>query len=538
MKAITFLSITAISAIAASCSSEKPTYIEPHLTTEAATNITRTEATLNGTATIEGDADMPQLCFRYGTTTDMQQVTAAIQATGTTVSFLLNNLTAGTTYYYMLQGNNGRTIIRSNTMTFATQPNEKPSLGATKILSHGPMSVIIGYEIAENGGESITETGCYCQTTSDTKKVVLSDYTGNVGQQKLLLDHLQRNTTYTIQPYAQNHIGETLGEAITFTTSDAIILQEAGDLAAIIGDNLYDYTSITLAGPMNGDDLNYLRKMMGRNDDETSTAGKLSQIDMTDVRIVAGGGSYGASRYTKDHVIGQGLFANCEHLTQVILPLDATTLERDAFANCTALTDIEIPASLTQLQPSSGCTALQAIHVSEANASYKSQDGVLLNGDGTAIVWFPMGKRGSYTLPSTITTISSHAFEESNIESFTFSDGVTAIGQGAFLNSKVKEVRLPDKLKMIPSSIFQGCTHLKVVRLGSKTELISDYAFDRCPLTDLYVDAKLPPVCNEHTFTTRGTNFLNTCILHVPAGKVNIYKASEGWKLFKNIVTD
>lgn len=57
----------------ASCSSDKPSYLEPQLSTLAASDITRNEATLNGIAEIEGDADMPQLYFRYGTTENMDQ---------------------------------------------------------------------------------------------------------------------------------------------------------------------------------------------------------------------------------------------------------------------------------------------------------------------------------------------------------------------------------------------------------------------------------------------------------------------------------
>ena len=51
----------AIIILMASCSSDKPSYLEPNLSTLAATDITRNEATLNGFAEIEGDADMPQL---------------------------------------------------------------------------------------------------------------------------------------------------------------------------------------------------------------------------------------------------------------------------------------------------------------------------------------------------------------------------------------------------------------------------------------------------------------------------------------------
>lgn len=554
----------AIIILMASCSSDKPSYLEPHLSTLAATDITRNEATLNGIAEIEGDADMPQLYFRYGTTENMDQTVPITTenekiSKQNNVSFRLKNLIASNTYYYMLQGSNGRTITSGNMMNFTTLPNEKPKVGNTILLSHGPTSAFVSYNILEDGGENITETGCYYELASQSAteaqsekenmekefpgknatKEILTNYSGGLGQQKLLIGKLTLNTTYKIWPYAKSRMGETIGDCITYTTtSDAIMLKEAGELQFLLGNNLYDYPSLTLAGPMNGDDLNCLRKMMGRNLDESDTPGKLASIDMTDVKIVAGGGPYGANRYVQDHVIGQGLFANCDYLTNVILPTDVTTIEKDAFMNCKSLAKIEIPASVSNLLPSSGCTALRDIEVSEANSNYSSDNGVLLNAQQTNILWFPMGKQGEYSLPSTITSIGNYAFKECSIEIFILPDNMNEIGQGAFMDSKVKEVKLPANLKRIPTSTFQGCKQLKVVRIGSKTEAISDYAFDLCPLTDIYVEAKLPPVCSPHAFTTRGTSFLNTCIVHVPTGKAAFYKGDVIWKQFKNIKSD
>lgn len=554
----------AIIILMASCSSDKPSYLEPHLSTLAATDITRNEATLNGIAEIEGDADMPQLYFRYGTTENMDQTVPITTenekiSKQNNVSFRLKNLIASNTYYYMLQGSNGRTITSGNMMNFTTLPNEKPKVGNTILLSHGPTSAFVSYNILEDGGENITETGCYYELASQSAteaqsekenmekefpgknatKEILTNYSGGLGQQKLLIGKLTLNTTYKIWPYAKSRMGETIGDCITYTTtSDAIMLKEAGELQFLLGNNLYDYPSLTLAGPMNGDDLNCLRKMMGRNLDESDTPGKLASIDMTDVKIVAGGGPYGANRYVQDHVIGQGLFANCDYLTNVILPTDVTTIEKDAFMNCKSLAKIEIPASVSNLLPSSGCTALRDIEVSEANSNYSSDNGVLLNAQQTNILWFPMGKQGEYSLPNTITSIGNYAFKECSIETFILPDNMNEIGQGAFMDSKVKEVKLPANLKRIPTSTFQGCKQLKVVRIGSKTEAISDYAFDLCPLTDIYVEAKLPPVCSPHAFTTRGTSFLNTCIVHVPTGKAAFYKGDVIWKQFKNIKSD
>lgn len=524
-----------------SCDSDKPDNLEPQLTTLSATGITRTDATLNGQATVEGETEMPQLYFRYGLTEEMEQMASADGDGSPSVASHITGLTPATTYYYMLEATNGRTTVKGNVMTLTTLPNEKPSLGEANIVSHGPMSVIVGYEITDDGGETITETGCLYAPVSaadERQRVAVKGYSGNKGRQTLLLSGLERNAAYMIWPYAKSRMGETVGSPITFTTGDAMLLGEAGQLRLLVGKELYDYTRLSIAGPLNGDDLRCLREMMGRGLDNMVTVGRLSDVDLTDARIVTGGEPYDGSRYAEDNVVGQGLFADCTSLTKIILPSGTTAIEKDAFARCTALENISIPASATSVLPSAGCSALQGISVSGANSHYIGKDGVLLNADATRIVWFPMGKSGSYTLPSTVTSIGNYAFKECSIETFEFPDNITALGTGVFMDSKVREVKMPGSLRLVPTATFQGCRQLRVVRLGSKTEMISDYAFSDCPLTDIYVDAQLPPVCKALSFAASGSAVFGSCRVHVPKGRVNIYKASEGWNLFKNIITD
>lgn len=535
-------------AFLSACSSEKPTHLEPHLATLPASDITRNEAILHGSVSLEGETTMPVLSFRYGETEEMALTSNPIntpdhadQSSSSEVELSMAGLKAGTTYYYMLQGSNGRVTLSSNPMSFTTQPNDKPSLTAPQVLSYGPCSIIVGFDITANGGEEITETGCYYAKEGNhdntQQKTTIENYQGAIGQQQVRLNDLQFNTTYRIWTYAKNRVGETKSESITFKTTDAVKLQEAGKLSELMGNHLYEYAQLTIAGYLNGDDLACLRTMAGRDINNETTTGKLTDINMADAHIVAGGSDFGPyHRHTENQVIGQGLFAHCSHLKHIILPSDVIKIEKDAFTDCTSLKEIEIPASVNQLLPSSGCTALETILVSKANTQYSSLDGVLFNGNGTEIIWFPMGKQGDYTLPSTLTSIGDYAFKECSITRFNFPESMTEIGQGALMNSKVEEVSLPAQLKQIPTGTFQGCTRLKVVRLGKKTELISDYVFDGCPLTDLYVESPYPPVCKENAFTTKGTNFLTTCILHVPAGKKGLYQSNRIWGKFKHIV--
>lgn len=528
------LLLTVLLIALASCGSDKPDNIEPVLHTLEATDITRTSATLHGTVTLQGETAMPVAAFRYGNDNSM---TVAVNATATddgNVTANIDGLTAGTTYQFQLQATNGAVTLHGETMTFATIPNDKPTVGAATVLSHGPMSAIIGFDVPNDGGETLTASGCYMVEGEVTSLVDKTKATTLVAEKvasaewpwRVVATGLTANTTYTFFPYAVSRVGESVGTGVTLTTGNATQLHEAGEFSKMMsngaGGNL-EGGSLTISGPMNGDDLACLRSL------------GLASIDMTDVHIVSGGKAYSESYYSEDNVVGPQIFAGCTTLTSILLPNDAVKISKDAFRGCTGLKEITIPATATDVTPSTGCTALQSINVSGANTTYKSVDGVLTNAAVTEIVWFPMGKTGSYTLPETITAVGDYAFSECSITEFTLPDNLTTLGQSVFYDSKVEKVTLPDKLRTVPAGTFQKCRRLRTVSLGSATEQISDYVFDGCPLTDLFVNADLPPVCNAKAFATSGNDFTKTCVVHVPKGRANYYRTSKAWKVFTHI---
>ena len=177
-------------------------------------------------------------------------------------------------------------------MSFTTLPNMSPKLTSATLLSHGPMSAFVSYEITDDGGEPMTETGCYVYLTSEPEnkqKCIAENFDGKEGKIKLRIGNLERNAHYEFLPFARNTVGETLGTAIKYDTSDAITLNETGELTQLMGNHLYEYTQLTIAGTLNGEDLSCLRLMMGRDNNNASTPGKLSDIDLADVHLAAGG---------------------------------------------------------------------------------------------------------------------------------------------------------------------------------------------------------------------------------------------------------
>lgn len=531
-------------AVLYSCSSDKPDNFEPRLLTLSASDISRTEATLHGKCFTDKGVVKPKLWFRFGNdATSMNVKQDATAEHDDSVSLHLSGLTAGTTYYYMLQGSNGTASLSGEMLNFTTAPNHRPTVGKAEILSSGPMSVIVGYGIVDNGGDPVTLNGCriYCTESNGDNEIrtfVQSEGTDKNGLYRLRIDGLSPNTSYCLTPYATNKNGEAEGEELRFTTSSAVVLGEPGFLSTLIGEDKYKYSSITLAGPLNGDDLRTLRMMAGRDINGNATEGILADIDIAGASIVAGGGEYGESRVTEEGVIGTGLFRSCQNLKHISLPMTAVKIEKDAFADCSSLRSLSVPASVVEITPSAGCTSLESIDVSPANVSYSCSDGVLMSIDGRKILWFPMGKKGEFVLPATVESLGNYAFRDCSIEKIVLPEGLTQLGQCIFYDSKVKEVVLPNAMEQLPTGTFQNCNHLKIVRIGAKMKLLSEYAFDGCQLSDLYVSANMPPVCYKTTFSTSGIDFTKSCRLHVPKGRKAYYRADLQWKVFQNIIDD
>lgn len=536
----------------ASCSSDKPDNFEPQLQTLEAIDITRNEATMVGQCHTTGSTETPQLWFCYGDDPSMSQKTAVLTPADNnggkpdgTVVYRLNQLTPSTTYYYKLQGGSGNVVLSGEQLSFTTQPNAKPTAGKVTVLGISPLSAIVSYSISETGSDPITESGCYLSrqdggTMGDatTIKLVQTGDADDNGMFRLRIGGLQPEVAYSIRPFAANKNGEDVGEAVSFVTTSTSIINDAGQLTELVDDDKYRFTTLSIAGFLNGDDLRTLRDMAGCDNEGKATAGQLSDIDLSGAQIAEGGKAYAEGHFTQPNVVGKAMLASCKKLKRIVLPLQTTKIEADAFRNCSSLHTIEVPTLVESIETSAGCTALAEINVQAGNSHYSSKDGVLLSGDGKSILWFPMGKEGEYTLPSTVTTVGDYAFRNCRIETFRFADGLTSIGKYAFYNSSVKEVSLPSTVKQIPTGLFQKCADLTTVHLGKNTEMLGDYVFDGCPITNLYISAPTPPYCSNSTFASSGNNIFSTCRVHVPKNRRIYYRGDVIWAQFKRIVEE
>lgn len=518
-----------------------PDNLEPEIITLEAEEITRNEATVSVRIETRGTGKLSNLCFFYGEGGNCNRQTENLPLGSEVVSFRLNNLKSGTTYSFFAQGNTSTATIKSQTLNFTTNPNEKPVITGATPLTSGPVAIIVEFEILEDGGDTVNAAGCDVTntTTNKTERYLLSDEHITPGKKKILINGLSPLTNYNIVPFAANSIGEAKGETISFTTQNSVVIAYPGSLSEIFDNNEVTLESINISGKMNGDDFRFLRRMLkapGLTGDNYMNS-NLTSVNITDVEIVEGGATYDGSHFTENDIISSGLFSNCVGLQSISLPLTAIKLAKDAFIGCTKLRTLTIPANISELLPSSGCEALEKINVSEANINYISIEGVLFNNDASEILWFPLGKTGEYKLPSSVKAIGENAFRGTRITTLIIPDEIETISRGAFSGSLLTDITLSDLMTNISEGLFQDCQVLKRVRFGKSTEYISNYIFDGCNnLQDIYIGAVVPPIVSTYSFSNRQADIFATCTLHVPAGSKSRYANHTQWGKFKNIV--
>lgn len=133
--------------------------------------------------------------------------------------------------------------------------------------------------------------------------------------------------------------------------------------------------------------------------------------------------------------IGAYAFEYCSNIATVTISDGVTNIGTYAFQYCSGLVSVQIPASVTTIGQGAfgGCTKLISINVDALNSTYSSANGILFNEDKTTLIQYPAGVPGVYSVPSTVSSIVSAAFDgSSGLTSITIPAGVTAIGQKAF----------------------------------------------------------------------------------------------------------
>ena len=170
--------------------------------------------------------------------------------------------------------------------------------------------------------------------------------------------------------------------------------------------------------------------------------------------------------------IEQYAFYNCGSLTNVTLPLYGALSSIGAFAfQGTGLRKVEISDFVEVIGQGafSGCMSLTAIVVNAYSSYYSSTNGILFNKTNTALVQYPAGKQGAYSIPEGVVKVEPFAFFGCRNQSgIAIGGGVTNIGHYAFKGcAGLMEVEIPDGVTAMGNYAFESCVGLTNAWVGN-----------------------------------------------------------------------
>lgn len=149
---------------------------------------------------------------------------------------------------------------------------------------------------------------------------------------------------------------------------------------------------------------------------------------------------------------------------------------------------------------------------------------------------------GDVVIPSTVdiegvsynvTAIKNGAFQKCTITSVKIPEGVKSIGTSAFQGcTELDEIEIPEGVTSIKNGLCNGCTGLMSVIIPASVESIGDLAFQNCiSLEMIKVLRTTPPTVNSRSFL--GVN--SSAVLEVPSESVVLYQSTDVWKDFSEI---
>ena len=186
--------------------------------------------------------------------------------------------------------------------------------------------------------------------------------------------------------------------------------------------------------------------------------------------------------------IGDSAFTSCFGLATINFPSHLTTIGSHAFDGC-KLTTVALSQTVTNIgyYAFAGCSALERITVDDLNLSYCDLDGVLFNRTQTTLIQCPARISGTYSVTNTVTAIGDGAFSGSALQIIALPAIVGNLGANAFANAtNLTSIAIPATLTNIGLSAFAGCRSLLNVSLPDGVPSVGWYTFFRCSgLTNL-----------------------------------------------------
>lgn len=254
----------------------------------------------------------------------------------------------------------------------------------------------------------------------------------------------------TKNTYSKADVWKNFGKIIEYNNQATITLEQPGTLSQKISD--FDKNLIThlkIKGKINGTDIKFIREMAGVSVTGKKTDGELTNLDLSEAKIVSGGDYYyqdyyDTKHYTSDDEIGVGFFSKCKGLKAITLPGKLKSVGESAFQECSSLETINLPSGITSI-------GNYAFLYCENLTSVTLPSGLISIGDRAFNSCISLT---SLDLPSSLTTVGEMALAGcSHLTSLTLHSGLTNIKGNNLLGGNMPYNNLKDVRYIIDSDL-------------------------------------------------------------------------------------
>ena len=159
--------------------------------------------------------------------------------------------------------------------------------------------------------------------------------------------------------------------------------------------------------------------------------------------------------------IPAGAFKDCKNLRKLTLPNSVKEIEEGAFEGCENLQEINLPEEITKIPARAfkDCKKILKLNLSkDTNEIQKNEIKDEIEGDDAKDATIA----GELILPNSIKEIGESAFEGcENLQEISLPEGITEIPDRAFKNCKyLRTLHLHDKIEQMGDEAFEGCNLL------------------------------------------------------------------------------
>ena len=196
--------------------------------------------------------------------------------------------------------------------------------------------------------------------------------------------------------------------------------------------------------------------------------------------------------------IGSFAFAECDYLTDVILPDSLRRVEASAFEECDSLHKVIMPSDVTEIGESAfaNCFRLEDLNIPGSLRTlgkyaffkcYSLNGEVVIPGGVNTVpdsAFFQCGSISSLTVKEGVVTIGNSAFSGCGMKSVSLPTSLRYLDACAFANcGSLRSVTIPSQINEIPEECFANCTNLSEVTMYKGVRLIKEGAFSNCPIS-------------------------------------------------------